>query len=50
MSEEQSGTGAGAAAEGRTAETRRFLQGVRRATRRRYTTEEEIRIVIEGFR
>jgi transposase len=38
------------AVEGRTAETRRFVRDVRRATRRRYSPEEKIRIVIEGFR
>jgi transposase len=34
----------------RTEDARRFVRGVRRATRRRYTPEEKIRIVIEGFR
>ena len=37
-------------AEERSEETRRFLRSVRRATRRRYTPEEKIRIVLEGFR
>ena len=37
-------------AEKRTEETRSFMRGVRRATRRRYTPEEKIRIVLEGFR
>lgn len=51
MNEEQSGNGAGAAAVGRTEETRRFVRGVRRgATRRRYTPEEKVCIVLEGFR
>ena len=50
VSQEQSGDGAGASAEERTQETRRFVRGVRRATRRRYTPEEKIRIVLEGFR
>ena len=50
VNQEQSGTGAGASAEERTQETRRFVRGVRKATRRRYTSEEKIRIVLEGFR
>lgn len=37
-------------AEERTRETRGFMQSVRRATRRKYTPEEKIRIVLEGFR
>ena len=37
-------------AEERSEETRRFVRSVRRATRGRYTPEEKIRIVIEGFR
>ena len=37
-------------AEERTRETRAFVQSVRRATRRRFTAEEKIRIVLEGFR
>ncbi len=37
-------------AEDRTEETRSFIREVRRATRRRYTPEEKIRIVLEGFR
>jgi transposase len=37
-------------AEERARETRAFVQGVRRATRRRFTPEEKIRIVLEGFR
>ena len=37
-------------AEERTRETRRFMQSVSRATRRRFTPEEKIRIVLEGFR
>ncbi len=37
-------------AEERTRETRSFVRTVRRATRRRYTPEEKIRIVLEGFR
>ncbi len=37
-------------AEKRTEETRSFMRSVRRATRRKYTPEEKIRIVLEGFR
>ena len=37
-------------AEMRTKETRSFMRSVRRATRRKYTPEEKIRIVLEGFR
>ena len=37
-------------AEERTDETRGFMRTVRRATRGRYTPEEKIRIVLEGFR
>ena len=38
------------AAEERTEETRPFVQTVKAATRRKYTPEEKIRIVLEGFR
>ncbi len=38
------------AAEVRTEDTRRFVRQVRAATRRKYTSEEKIRIVLEGFR
>lgn len=38
------------AAEERTEETKRFVRQVRAATRREYTSEEKIRIVLEGFR
>ena len=38
------------AAEARTQETRSFVQQVRVAARRKYTPEEKIRIVLEGFR
>ena len=38
------------AAEVRTRETRGFMQQVRVAARRRYTPEEKVRIVLEGFR
>ncbi len=37
-------------AEQRTQETRSFLRRIRGATRRKYTPEEKIRIVLEGFR
>ena len=37
-------------AEKRTEETRGFMWSVRRATRRKYSPEEKIRIVLEGFR
>ena len=37
-------------AEMRTEETRSFMRSVRRATRRKYTPEEKIRIVLKGFR
>ena len=37
-------------AEEQTRQTRSFMRSVRRATRRRYTPEEKIRIVLEGFR
>ena len=38
------------AAKERTEEARSFIRRVRTATRRRYTAEEKIRIVLEGFR
>ena len=38
------------AAESRTQDTRSFVQQVRVAARRKYTPEEKIRIVLEGFR
>jgi transposase-like protein len=38
------------AAEARTQQTRGFMQKVRAAARRKYTPEEKIRIVLEGFR
>ena len=37
-------------AEERTEESRSFVRRVRTATRRKYTPEEKIRIVLEGFR
>jgi transposase len=38
------------AAEARTQQTRGFIQQVRIASRRKYTPEEKVRIVLEGFR
>jgi transposase len=38
------------AAEARTKQTRGFMQQVRLASRRKYTPEEKVRIVLEGFR
>ena len=38
------------AADERTEETRSFVRRVRTATRRKYTPEEKIRIILEGFR
>jgi transposase len=38
------------AAEARTQETKGFIQQVRVVTRRKYTPEEKVRIVLEGFR
>jgi transposase len=38
------------AAEVRTQQTRGFIQQVRAAARRKYTPEEKVRIVMEGFR
>ena len=38
------------ASEARTQETRGFIHQVRVAARRRYTPEEKVRIVLEGFR
>jgi len=37
-------------AEARTQETKQLIRDVRRNTRRRFTAEEKIRIVLEGFR
>ena len=37
-------------AEARTQETKTYIRQVRAAARRRYTAEEKIRIVLEGFR
>jgi transposase len=38
------------AAEARTEETRSYIRQVRSAARRKYTPQEKIRIVLEGFR
>jgi hypothetical protein len=38
------------AAEAGTDETRQFVRKVRRATRRKFTPEEKVRVVLEGFR
>lgn len=38
------------AAESHTEETRSFIKQIRRNTRRKFTPEEKIRIVLEGFR
>ena len=46
----QSDTNKAQAAEERSQETRSFVRRVRSATLRRYTPEEKIRIVLEGFR
>jgi len=46
----QNNQGKADAAEARTRETRGFVQQVRIAARRKYTPEEKIRIVLEGFR
>jgi transposase len=37
-------------AEARTEETKQFIQDIKRITRRKFTAEEKIRIVLEGFR
>ena len=46
----QSNTSQGQKAETRIQETRTFIRQVRAASRRKYTPEEKIRIVLEGFR
>ena len=46
----QSSVGKPEAAEERTEQTRSFVRRVRSATRRKYTSEKKIRIVLEGFR
>ena len=37
-------------AEVRTSETKQFIRDIKRITRRKFTAEEKIRIVLEGFR
>ena len=37
-------------AEARTEETKQFIQDIKRITRRKFTAEEKVRIVLEGFR
>jgi transposase-like protein len=37
-------------AEARSEETRQFIRDIKRMTRRKFTAEEKIRIVLEGFR
>ena len=37
-------------AEARSEETKQFIRDIRRITRRRFSAEEKIRIVLEGFR
>ena len=46
----QSDVGKAEAADQRSEQTRSFVRLVRAATRRKYTPEEKIRIVLEGFR
>ena len=46
----QTETAKAVAAEERTEETRSFVRMVKAASRRKYTPEEKIRIVLEGFR
>ena len=46
----QTETAKAVAAEERTEETRSFVRTVKAASRRKYTPEEKIRIVLEGFR
>jgi transposase len=37
-------------AEAKSEETKQFIQDIKRLTRRKFTAEEKIRIVLEGFR
>ncbi len=50
MSQNKQEEAKGDAAEAKTNETRGFVRQVRVAARRKYTPEEKIRIVLEGFR
>ena len=43
-------TPAEVSADAATVDTEQFIKHVRRATRRRYSAEEKVRIVLEGFR
>ncbi|MDD5604584.1 MAG: hypothetical protein RBR99_05465 [Dehalococcoidales bacterium] len=36
--------------EARSEETRQFIRDIKRQTRRKFTAEEKVRIVLEGFR
>ena len=46
----QTDTGKAVAAEERTEEVKSFVRRVKAATRHKHTSEEKIRIVLEGFR
>ena len=46
----QTETGKATAADERTEAARSFVRNVKAVTRRKYTPEEKIRIVLEGFR
>ena len=46
----QSDTSKSEQAEERSADTKSFVRQIRSATRRKYTSEEKIRIVLEGYR
>jgi len=37
-------------AEARTEETKQFIRDIKRITRRKFTAEEKIRVILEGFR
>ena len=50
MSQKNEEASKGDLAEAKTSETRGFMRQVRVAARRKYTSEEKIRIVLEGFR
>jgi transposase len=46
----QDGTPAQIKAEASNEETKQFIRRVRRVTRRKFTPEEKVRVVLEGFR
>jgi transposase len=46
----QDGTPAQIKAEASSEETKQFVRRVRRVTRRKFTPEEKVRVVLEGFR